>query len=295
MGQYSRRQFLQLSGIALISTKFPPFSFPDAPIYYGRALQAIPLYTLKNLGSKVAGNLWPDSIMPIYSADDDWYHVPGGYVKRVMMQPMTRYEPSPYPQTQALPFWAEVAAPVAPIRQWCAADAPLVTRIGHGGVARIIDSLPGSREGMLWYGVQTNHNELLGWSQAAFWQPVQENTSPTSRPLLEIDQNLQLLTAYNEGERVLQALVSTGLEMIPGHYPVTGRQLAGLPLNLPGHSHAFHGVPWRIQFGAVYELSGAYWHNSFGSPMLGPTVQVPPFLASWLYGWLGDGGMISVS
>jgi hypothetical protein len=210
-----------------------------------------------------------------------------------MIQPMTPYSPQT-DLTLAPPFWAEVAAPVAPIRQWGAADAPLVTRIGHGGVLRIIDRLPGNREGTTWYGVASENGLLFGWTQAIFWRPVDTRTSTAVQPILLIDQNSQHLTAYDGEEIVLRAPMSTGEIMIPSSYPVSGRYPTGILENVPEYPQGLHGVPWTIRLGEDYQLSGAYWHNRFGSTVSGPAIQVPPVLAHWLYDWLGDNGIVSI-
>ncbi len=88
--------------------------------------------------------------------------------------------------------WIEVVAPVAAVRQWCAPDAPLVTRIGHGGIVRVIDRLPGDT---LWYGIASETGDLLGWSQAAHWKPVIIAQSPAG------DKTLVCLWALKTGSK----------------------------------------------------------------------------------------------
>jgi hypothetical protein len=296
-GRYSRRRFLQLSGIALLSTQiqFPLFTVSRQKVYQGRALEAAPVHLEKDLLSLTSRQLWPDSIVPIYESDEHWYQVPDGYVQRHLIQPMTPYEPG-INQGSSVPFWAEVAAPVAPVRQWCAADAPLITRIGHGGVARVIDWLPGDGEDRIWYGLETGDGNLLGWTQAVYWHQVNEDEPPAAtHPTLHIDQRAQRLTAYEQDQIVLQALISSGVEIVPGRYSVEERRFSGVPLPIAEYRRTFYGIPWYIRFGKDYVLSGAYWHNRFGAPTLGPAVQAPPFLARWLYYWLGDAGTVTIT
>ena len=59
------------------------------------------------------------------------------------------------------------AGALAVVRAYCAADAPIVARIGHGGVLRVIDYLPpGQSDGIGWYGVADDESSaLLGWTQ----------------------------------------------------------------------------------------------------------------------------------
>lgn len=293
---YSRRQFLQLSGIACISAQFQ-FSWLTRSSnvgQQGRALEATPAHSQRNLRSPVVGYLWPDCIVSIYGADSFWYEVPNGYVPRSLVQPMASYEPAINLRTPT-PFWAEVAAPVAPVRQWCAADAPPVTRIGHCGVIRVIDSLPADRTGSAWYGLESHDGGLLGWTQAVFWRPVNVETFNAPYSSLLIDRRLQLLTAFEQDEVVLQAQVSLAEALEPGNYPISGREMRGAPVNVSGYEHLFHGAPWRIRFGENHELMGVYWHNRFGAPTPGPSIQVAPTLARWLYSWLGDDGLVVVT
>src|SRR5690554_8060943 len=85
---------------------------------------------------------------------------------------MLVYAPPQSIASSQSPFWGEVIAPIAPIRQYCSADAPLVTRIGHGGVAQIVDYLPGEPHG--WYGIGNQNGQVAGWTQAIYWQAVDE-------------------------------------------------------------------------------------------------------------------------
>lgn len=74
-------------------------------------------------------------------------------------------------------FWAEVAGPVAAVRQWCAADAPFVTRIGHGGVAQIIDYL--SDKTTSWY-------EIAAGKRASCWAGHRQFIGDESRPKIHL-------------------------------------------------------------------------------------------------------------
>jgi hypothetical protein len=248
----------------------------------GRTLNPLPIHRTSNLRSPITGRLWPDSIVSIINSHEDWYRVSGGYVQREGIQPMTPYTADTNIQLSDTAFWAEVAGPVASVRQWCAADAPLVARIGHGGTARVIDSLPGDQIGAFWYGIEADIGGLMGWTQAVHWRPVQDESAASSLRL-HVDRATQQLTAYEDDEAVLQASISTGTDIEPGVYPVQARQVTGMWLSATDSHLAFHGLPWRISFGERHELSGVYWHNQFGKPIPGPAIQVTPLLARWLY------------
>jgi hypothetical protein len=293
---FSRRQFLNLSGIMLLNTGLSSASFicTAAGKCYGRTLEATPVYRLASLVSPPIGHLWPDTIVEIHDRDEDWYRTWDGFVSRFSIQPMNTPLLGRSSEQPSIPFWAEVAAAIAPVRTWCAADAPPVTRIGHGGVARVIDHLPGEQNTIAWYRLDSGNGVPLGWTQSAYWRPTSADYHLIAAPTLLIDRSSQTVTAYSGGEPVLQASISLGTEIAAGKYALSGRQISGSAVYVPGQDKVLFGVPWRVQFGDGYEIAGAYWHNRFGKSMPGPVVQVTPMLAHWLYGWLGDEAIVSV-
>ncbi len=160
------------------------------------------------------------------------------------------------------------------VRAFCAASAPVVGRVGHGGVLRVIDYLPG--DGIDWYGVaDTEDGDLLGWTTAANWSRAQAEMAAPSLTL-DIDRAAQRLTVRDGDHALLTAPISTGRDLPAGTYPITERQVT---LAQPDH----HGAPWVLRFGKGFDLSGVYWHNRFGAPTPGAAVQVTPTLARWLY------------
>jgi len=293
---YSRRQFLKLSGITLAGSLigFPSLSqrFAAESGYPGRALAATPIYRARHLGSAIVGTLWPDSMTPILDTSDGWYRTAKGYVQRESLQPMTPYLPKSSPQLPDTAFWGEVAGPAAPVRQYCAADAPFVTRIGHGGVAQVVDYLPGEPNG--WYGVGDGTGQFLGWTQAIYWQAVDDNRFEAGEPTLEIDLIAQRLTVRENGNVILEAPCSTNQSLHRGIYTVQQRKPCGTQFDNEHSLDAFHGVPWIIRLEDDHDLAGVYWHNRFGKEMPGPAIQVTPLLAHWLYGWLQDSSRIDV-
>lgn len=294
---YTRRQFLQLAGIAVVTSQIPHSTrlieslIQDTSTLQGRALTAQTVFAQPSLAAAQVSQLWPDSVTPILAVHDNWYHLPQGFVPRTSLQPLTPYRPIPQPEHFTAPFWAEVIGPVASVRQHCAANAPLVTRIGHGGVARVVDFLPG--EPSPWYGLAADEGELLGWTPAIQWQRVDEAAQTTGSVRLELDTRRQQLTAWEDDRMILHAACSIGHDLQPGTYTVREQQIGGMRLCLEDGCEV-HGVPWRVVFDD-YDLSGAYWHNDFGTPVAGTSVQVTPVLARWLYASLSQhAGSITV-
>lgn len=292
----SRRRFLQLTGISLLGSQLDPFhrlftaESLDMTDYRGRALTALAVRRARHFDAPIITHLWPDSIVRIVDQDESWYRLPEGYVQRTEVQPMLPYRPQTSIAVPSEPFWAEVAGPVAPIRRYCAADAPMVARIGHGGVAYVIDALPG--DPFPWYGIEAAGDQLLGWTQAVHWQPTQVNALAEGSVRLHIDSQQRRLTVWQDDQVVLRAPFAVGGPLRPGSYAVKER-IASTAVTTPGG--IFHGAPWRLILGDDTDLAGVYWHNDFGGSLPGPAVQVTPLLARWLYSWLTDRSSVVVA
>jgi hypothetical protein len=295
----SRRHFLKLAGIALLApttTQFAPLTgvlpTPKAAAYefpavMGRTLTAAPLYNVPN--GTIQRHLFPDTIISLMDSSGDWFHVAGGYVRRTDIQPMQPRHPElidPQP-----PFWAEVGASVAVVRQWCAANAPLVTRVGHGGVLYVVDVLDVG--GARWYALAHPNGALplLGWSLAGAWDAVNANP-PTilfDRPetSLILNRATRTLTAYEGDRPVLRIAVRVGEGVEAGQARLSIQQMTWQPKT---EQAVYYGASWISMFSTL-TFYGAYWHNHFGAstPTL-PTldrwsVEVPPAAARWLYQW----------
>jgi hypothetical protein len=274
---FSRRQFLTIAGITLLGLKPEALlaSALDFSAQYGRALDTLLVRTAPQIQSSVIKHIWADSILRLLSVKDDWLQIADGYVERSTVQMMLPYTPEQMLTLPQVPFWAEVAAPVAAVRAWCAADAPLITRIGHGGVLRVTDALPNA-----WYAVESDQGTHLGWTQAILWQAVPSDVPDLSNARLEINLSKHELYIYDDDHRVMSTPIATGQALQTGVYKVQRRQTGAT--HYDAVNSAFYGTPWRIGFDE-YELAGAYWHNQFGKSHTGTTVQMSPIAARWVY------------
>jgi hypothetical protein len=279
MTTISRRQFLQFAGIVIMGQSIG-FEIPDAP-HFGRAFAAAPVHHSPN--GPVTGHLWPDSITPLIAVYENWYQVEQGYVKRADLQPIS-YDPAAHPSTPVNPpAWAMVVAPSASIRAWCAADAPLVTRIGHGGVMMVVDLLSGDP---IWYGIGSSAGERIGWSQASQWRAV--DIQARSNDALDIVIQQRQMTIYRNSGAIARTAIATNMDSLPGgEFQIT----RGMPgSEQPG----YHGAPWQLHWGDQFTLSGIYWHNRFGEVVPGPTIQATPVMAQWLYRQLGPDSRVTI-
>ncbi len=289
----TRRHFLQLAGIALASpylTHLPilaaspesiRFSEPISitPVY-GRTFASTPIYDAPDTNAALIKMLWGDTVAPIVDMQDGWYRLNDGYTPRQNMQPMI-LPAQPNSTLLDPPFWAEVSGAVAVIREWCAASAPLVTRVGHGGVLRVIDRLP-AENGDDWYGLAESENgSRIGWSKASVWSAAQmrlltqiDQAAPSLSLL--VDQAAQAMEVRDADHPLLTAPISTGRNLPFGAYPITNRQMT------LAQSDPF-GTPYALTFSGDLHLTGAYWHNRFGASTPGAAIQVTTALARWLY------------
>lgn len=284
--QLSRRRFLQLAGISLIGSAAGLTQAESR--YYGRSFAATPVYAQPDPQAHIVTTLWPDTVMPIWESTAAWYQTDTGFVLREHMQPLGESESviEASVSTQP-PFWAEVIAPVAPIYAHCALDAPLVDRIGYGGVMRISDWLPGPPD---WYAVSTAAGQLVGWSQALRWRSVALNPRPIKGLALSLDQGQQQLQVYNNAQPLLTAAYASPQALSSGEYMLR----RAMPGDVWDTGSGHYGAAWNFQLEDAGQLSGVYWHNRFGESVPGPMVQLPPVMARWLYAHLPESATLRV-
>lgn len=281
----TRRQFLQLSGVAFLGSRlfadFPARALPETNLLYGRTLTATPLLSRSQIDSI---HLWPDSVVEIRDVSGDYYTVEGGRILRQHLQPMPLYSPHAAELPEP-PFAAEVASTAAAVHSWCAADAPIITRIGHGGTARIDDRLT-SDSGIEWLHLTDDSGQPLGWSQAQAWKSI--DTPLVNHSLdVTIDTRTSLLTAAHDGEVLFQTAVSIGQDIAPGSYIVGAQSISST-------KGKFAGIPWRTHIEGIGDIMGVYWHNAFGMPAAEPSVQMMPLVARLLYEGLNSASQVIV-
>ncbi len=280
----SRRAFLSLSGMTLLAATLP-FDGLDARLALpepveGRALGVVAVRSAPDAAAPVVRHLWPDSTALLLGFDGDWYTVPDGYVHRHDLQPMLLSGTESPAQAAVLPGWATVVAPVAPVRAWAAGSAPLVTRIGHGGVLAVVDALPGEDGG--WYAVSESlAGTPLGWTPASRWGLCAEPEPGRAdlRRSLVLDRPGARIIAREDGRDLLHlsAAVPRGGLSIPVQ--------SGLIRQPAARIGDYYGAAWCLSSGGLL-IYGAYWHHHFGQIGEGPGWELAPWAARWLYGWL---------
>lgn len=98
-----------------------------------------------------------------------------------------------------------------------------------------------------------------------------------------VDLSTQMTYAYEDGNLVFSALVSTGLPATPtvqGEYAIWHRTPAQ---TMSGPGYHLPNVQWVMYFYQGYGFHGTYWHNNFGNPMSHGCVNMTNADAEWLY------------
>jgi hypothetical protein len=181
-------------------------------------------------------------------------------------------------------FWAELVAPTSAIREWCAATAPIVTRLAFGAVVYVMDRMVDDRR-QVWYGLaESPGGALVGWATAlhyAKWAQTEKTETAQypnaslliQRGELRMIENGRILarTPIRSG-RLSQMRTTVSLEQ-----PGTARDTA-TPL----------GVPWVMRLGTGQRMYGAFWHNQFSDASDGIDIELPIFAVRWLYNWLAS-------
>ncbi len=236
---------------------------------WGRALESAPVL---GTSGEVVRRLYPDEVLPISPAGAAWYRVSGGRVQRASLQPIGAIATkSPAPEIGDV---AQVVAPYAVVRAWCAPDAPQKARVGWGGTALVEDRL--SADGEDWLGLRFPEMPVLLWSPAQTWRASGIHSAAGSTAL-RIDRQARQAELIEADRVAWTTPVALPADLRPGQYALTGRSSVA--------QRAATGAPWELDFGA-WRLHGAYWHNRFGDSgyhTASGVLEVPVLGAQALY------------
>ncbi|MFQ3568602.1 MAG: twin-arginine translocation signal domain-containing protein [Aggregatilineales bacterium] len=293
MFHLSRRDFLRAAGLGLAAAvvKLPSFSRSEQGVLYGRALAAASVIN-RSSSARAVTHLWPDSIVRIFGRSAALFQIADGFVPVTALQPMV-LATEPAPPLTKFPVIAEVAGAVAAVRGYCAPEAPLVARIGHGGTAKLLDWLNTPDGG--WYAVADDKDAYLGWTPAVHWRAA-EPAVPHQTGDIVIDLRQHVAQAVDlAGEVIFTAPLAAREAASTGTFTVRKRDVSLCTGN--NHTKKRYGIPWALTLSNEMVLAGAYWHNHFAiEPALdGPTFQVAPAAAKFFYSWVGPQNAIVIA
>jgi hypothetical protein len=196
-------------------------------------------------------------------------------------------------------------------------EFPVVTRLRKDIVLKVGGKV--ERDGAQWYKIIFDEHLFFperltsDWYVSADYVEVlldegdkttwKDGEASTTKEIV-INRTKQTLSAYENGELFMEAMISTGLEFTPtpvGTFSVfkktPSRYMQGPLPGLPSDQYYdLPGVPWNLYFtqdGAV--IHGAYWHDSFGSRYSHGCVNLLPSVAQTLYYWAPLGTKVIIT
>lgn len=106
---------------------------------------------------------------------------------------------------------------------------------------------------------------------------------------IEIDLQAQRLFAWEGGERVYEAVISSGkatTPTIPGVFNIQSKQVSQ---RMRGRDYDIPNVPYAMFYSGNYAIHGAFWHNNFGTPVSHGCTNMQVYDAEWIYKWASIG------
>lgn len=91
--------------------------------------------------------------------------------------------------------------------------------------------------------------------------------------------------AWEGDSTIFSAVVSTGKSTTPTPEGIYTIQRKYSQDRMRGEDYDIPDVPNVLYFHRGYAIHGAYWHNSFGTPVSHGCVNLPLHNAQWLFDW----------
>lgn len=315
----SRRDFLKLTGLGLLSLFLPNATKTDAasgllPDQEGRvASKNIQVYAAPSFDAEVVAKYWLDILLPITALEVSndleahnriWYQIGDeGYAYSGSIQPvLTRLNKPAYthPENGSL---AEVSVPYTDARREPADDAKLAYRLYYETTHWIVKTIVNEETHKVWYllrddkwkdeqyYVLASHLRLIPPEELA---PISPDV-PNYLKRIDVRLREQLVIAYENNRPVYAARAATGARFIGGkYYTPAGSYLTYYKRpsrhmatdNLASSGYDLPGVPW-VSYITKSGISfhGTYWHNDFGAPRSHGCINLSPQSAKWLYRW----------
>lgn len=312
-GRLSRRDFLRLTGLALLPARHPTLSITKtpttpAPAFYGRVIFIYATVYSRPSIHTATSTIFPlETVIPIYGeveSEDDipdsrhWYVVEGGYVYATNVQPV-RNDLNP-PQTILRPKLGEVTVPFIDARREADPEASIIYRLYYSTTHWIQRSVTDSN-GIVWYQLLNDRSSQTYFVPAESVRiiPAQELTplSPNvTDKRIAINTTRETITAFENQRAVFTTRISSGVSFgegkdfrtplgdyaiykkRPSRHMAAGDGAADDAYDLPG-------VPWVSYFNGGIALHGTYWHNDYGHAWSHGCINLLSQDAKWFYRW----------
>lgn len=263
-----------------------------------------------NANSKRVKLYWHDLVVPITNttiSEDEavhnrvWYELEeNGYAYSGGIQPVRTIlnEPQPIPKRGTL---GEISVPYTDAYLEPDANTEFVYRLYYETVHWVMSRVD-AKNGSIWYRLLDDKYEKHYFVPAQHIRliPAEELTPlsphvPSEQKRIEVRLDEQLLLAYENGQAIFAARVSTGGRRLSGTYttPVGNfityhkrptRHMANGDIASNGFD--FPGVPWVLYITeSGISFHGTYWHNDYGIPHSHGCINMTPQAAKWLFRW----------
>jgi hypothetical protein len=312
-GYLSRREFIKLSGAALLSLFLSDLhldkvqaahpSFQGRVVYRSLIVRDAPSFSGVQINS-ILRDSTVDIIDQVFGgANGDynriWYKLGNGsFVYSGGVQPVKTQLNQLIPGIPSTGVLGEITIPCAD-SVWAINRSPYPgPRLYYGSTHWIDGLVTDKRDGSLWYKAYDNLYNSHYYTRPE-WIHIfsQEELSPLSPQVpenekhIEISLDRQVLLAYEWGVLKYAARVATGQKNFESPtgwfhtfhkrptYHMTGGADDFSVFDLPG-------VPWDsyITDGGV-AIHGTYWHNDFGHPHSHGCINMSLQDAKWIYRW----------
>ncbi|HJS29104.1 MAG TPA: L,D-transpeptidase [Anaerolineales bacterium] len=311
----SRREFLKLSGIGMLSTALPSPGAVGAlvPQLDGRVINpSIQAYESPSYNSNPVRLYWKDAVLPISGAtigdllpehNRIWYQIRGlGFVHSGSIQPVRTVLNEPFPEIPEGGVLGEVTVPYTDAHEAPGRLEDVVYRYYYETTHWITGLVQGD-QGVLWYRILDDKwDEREYYVLATHLRPVpKDELLPVSPEIplrakrLLVDLRTQTVTAFEWDLPVFTTRAATGAEFSNGKfYTPTGRHMTFHKRpsrhmargNMAANGFDLPGVPWVCYFtesGVAFH--GTYWHNDYGRPRSHGCINLSPQSAKWIYRW----------
>lgn len=312
-GILSRREFLKLSGAALLAAlaaelgvktaraSSTPFQgrvqatslvVRDAPAFSGRKLRSVKRDNLLEVREVVFGGADGDHNRHWYRLDEQSY-VYSGWVQRVRTS--TNPVVTEIPATGVL---GEITVPYADSSYGINSSRSPGPRLYFGTTHWVTALVADRRDGSLWYkvydaAIQASYYVPPAWVHiygAEALAPISPRV-PENRKHLEVYLDRQCLLAYEWDVPIYAARVATGqkdFETPEGWFQTFHKRPTYHMFGGADEASVFDlpGVPWDTYITDTgVALHGTYWHNDFGRTHSHGCINMSPEDARWLFRW----------
>lgn len=310
----TRRGFLKLGGVSLAAALLPAQPvFAQQETQLGRVLLgSIQIFEAPSFSARQVTNYWKDMVLPIVAqvageSDDrngpEWAQIGNlGYTHLSWLQPVQVNFQEPAEELVFTGSLAEVTVPFADVYEKPAEDSQRLYRYYYS-TTHWIDQIHIDQQGKAWYRVmddkfpdrerwvRANRLRVFPYAELA---PISPDV-PAEDKVLEVYLEEQRMAAFEAGEQVFEAKISTGdgstneqYHTPPGHFRVGLKRASQhmLPINRTFGNYDLPGVPWVSYFTqGGHAFHGAFWHNAFGRVRSHGCVNLTPDDARWVYVW----------